>query len=57
MKTYHIYNGPSEGYNPTHIVQAAGFIVKNGVYIFLGEDMEQKLHAIAVAPGLLIKSV
>jgi hypothetical protein len=56
MKTYHIYNGPSEGYTPTHVVQAAAFIVKNGVYIFLDEDMEQKLHAIAVSPGLLIKT-
>jgi hypothetical protein len=56
MKTFHIYNGPSEGYGPTHIIQAAAFTVKNDVYIFLGEDMEQKLHAIAVTPGLLIKT-
>jgi hypothetical protein len=56
MKTYHIYNGPSEGYPPVHVVQAAAFVIKNGVYIFLGEDLEQKLHAIAVTPGLLIKT-
>jgi hypothetical protein len=56
MKTYSIYNNSSSSFDPLHTFKAASFKVEEGVYIFYDEGFNP-LHAIAVAPGVFVKTV
>jgi hypothetical protein len=55
MKTYQLFTSSSDGYAPLHTFQAASFDIADGVYIFY-DDARDRLHAIAVAPGLSVKT-
>lgn len=55
MKTYKIYLGSSEGFNPIHIFKAASFRVEGNFYIFY-DDIVQPLHAIAISPGMFVRT-
>ena len=55
MKTYMIYTSSSELTKPLHTFKAASFRVVDGVYMFFDQSGEP-IHAIAVAPGVFVKT-
>ncbi len=58
MNTYEIFapNTSSTAYKPSHIIQAASFAIIDGVYVFYDADLVTILHAVAITPGLFVRT-
>jgi hypothetical protein len=56
MKTSEIFAGSSTGYKPGHTLKPAAFNLRDGVYPFY-DDKGNILHAIAITPGLFVRTV
>jgi len=55
MKTYKLFDKSSTAFDAIHTFKEASFSIEDGVYVFYDEAMN-KLHAIAVSPGLFVKT-